>query len=135
MPIVQPRAFDALGLVPFQINPHYVDADPASRHMGETREDRLREYLEENACPVVGVREGGWLRARATRLRLGGRPRRAPLPPRRAARGDRDRRRPQLPALARIIHEAVLDLLHEWSDVRRGGARPSQERRRLAISM
>lgn len=72
MPIVQPLGFEALGLVPFQVNPHYLDADPASRHMGETREERLREYLEENAVPVVGLREGAWLRRAASRLTLEG---------------------------------------------------------------
>jgi dipeptidase E len=72
MPIVQPASFDALGLVPFQINPHYVDADPASRHMGETREERLREYLEENEAPVLGLREGAWVRVDGERAALGG---------------------------------------------------------------
>jgi dipeptidase E len=72
MPIVQPRSFDALGLVPFQINPHYVDADPSSRHMGETREERLREFLEENDAVVVGLREGTWLRGEDRSLRLEG---------------------------------------------------------------
>ena len=61
MPIVQPPSFEALGLLGFQLNPHYLDAETSSRHMGETREDRLREYLEDNETPVLGVREGGWL--------------------------------------------------------------------------
>jgi dipeptidase E len=72
MPIADPDGFDALGLVPFQINPHFVDADTSSRHMGETREDRLREYLEENAAAVVGLREGAWLRVEGDRVHLGG---------------------------------------------------------------
>jgi dipeptidase E len=72
MPIVQPLGFEAMGLVPFQINPHYVDADPGSRHMGETREERLREYLEENEAPVLGLREGAWLRRDGGRLALEG---------------------------------------------------------------
>jgi dipeptidase E len=70
MPIVQPRSFEALGLVPFQINPHYLDADAGSTHMGETREARLVEYLEENAAPVLGLREGAGLRLRGRELEL-----------------------------------------------------------------
>jgi dipeptidase E len=62
MPIVQPDGFAALGLIDFQINPHYLGAPPDSTHMGETRAERIAEFLEENDVPVLGLREGAWLR-------------------------------------------------------------------------
>ena len=62
MPIVEPPSFDALNLVWFQINPHYLDADPNSTHMGETREQRLLQFLEENSTPVAALREGAMIR-------------------------------------------------------------------------
>ena len=72
MPIVQPANFHALGLVGFQINPHYTDADPNSRHMGETREKRIAEFHEENDLAVIGLREGSWIVVEQGRARLHG---------------------------------------------------------------
>ena len=74
MPIVQPRSFEALALVDFQISPHYLDPDPASVHMGETQEERILQFLEENDAPVVGLREGGWIRVEGSTATLGGPP-------------------------------------------------------------
>ena len=73
MPIVQPQSFEGFGLIPFQINPHYLDPNPSSTHMGETREQRIAQFLEENDVPVLGLREGAWLRRRDRQLLLDGR--------------------------------------------------------------
>jgi dipeptidase E len=70
MPIVEPSSFDSLSLVSFQINAHYLDPDPASTHMGETREVRIRQFHEENFAPVVGLREGTMLRIEGESIRL-----------------------------------------------------------------
>ncbi|MHB8800194.1 MAG: dipeptidase PepE [Thermoanaerobaculia bacterium] len=72
MPIVPTANVLALGLVPYQINPHYVDPDPSSTHKGETREERLLQYLEESPVPVVGLREPAWLRVENGVSRLQG---------------------------------------------------------------
>jgi dipeptidase E len=72
MPIVQPDSFETLGLVPFQINPHFVDADPRSTHMGETRETRIAEFHEENETLVIGLREGAMLRVSGERMQVRG---------------------------------------------------------------
>ena len=72
MPIVQPETFAAIGLIPFQINPHYLDPDPASTHQGETRPQRIAEFLEENDVPVLGLREGCWLRVSGPAAAVGG---------------------------------------------------------------
>ncbi len=69
MPIVRPPSFEALGLIPYQINPHYFsgdtyvpDGEGYRQHFGETRDDRIREYHEMNSTPVVGLREGSLIR-------------------------------------------------------------------------
>ena len=72
MPIVQPESFDALGLVRFQISPHYLDPDPHSTHMGETQEERILQFLEENEAPVAGLREGAMLRVEGDSISLRG---------------------------------------------------------------
>lgn len=62
MPIVYPPSFDCMGLVPFNINPHYLDPNPDLKHNGETRETRIQEFLTQNDIKVVGLREGNWIR-------------------------------------------------------------------------
>jgi dipeptidase E len=62
MPIVYPPSFDCMGLVPFNINPHYLDPKPELHHNGETRETRILEFLTQNNLKVVGLREGNWIR-------------------------------------------------------------------------
>ena len=62
MPIVYPKSFDTMGLVPFNINPHYIDGNPNLKHNGETRETRIKEFLTQNNAKVVGLREGNWIR-------------------------------------------------------------------------
>jgi dipeptidase E len=61
MPIVYPPSFFGIGLVDFNLNPHYLDPDPESKHMGETRETRINEFHFYNSDYVVGLREGAML--------------------------------------------------------------------------
>ena len=61
MPIVYPPSFDTLGVVDFNLNPHYLDPDTGSKHKGETRETRIREFHSFNSTPVIGLREGNYI--------------------------------------------------------------------------
>lgn len=72
MPIVYPPSFETLGMIPFNLNPHFIDSEGLDTHMGESREDRIKEFHSFNSIPVLGLREGSWLDIKGDTITLKG---------------------------------------------------------------
>lgn len=72
MPIIYPPSFKTLGVIPFNLNPHYLDSDAGIKHMGETRETRIKEFHSQSNIPVIGLREGSWLMVKGEEIILKG---------------------------------------------------------------